>query len=156
MPALIDDGPGWVDATLVVAEADGQHRHAGHKGACPEAQNAASVPARSLWRHHQHWKALVPCPAKMPCHCHDMQSIVCLKRFVLSRVNAPLVAVDADGSLSKPGASAPVLKRKVQRPLLHPPSGALTSIESNCDLPLDQTHTTLTAPLIPMVALTLA
>ena len=109
---------------------------AGRISASPKAQHAVLISARSFRRHHQHWKAPVPCPAKMPCHCHNMQPIVCLRAFALSRVNAQLAAVEADGSLSRPGASAPVLKRKMQRPLLHVPSGALASIEKQLSFAL--------------------
>ncbi len=63
MPALVDDGPGRVDLALVVAEADGQHRDPGHKGAGPEAQHAAPIPTGPLWCHHQHGKPPVFCPS---------------------------------------------------------------------------------------------
>jgi len=63
MPALVDNGPGWVVAALVILQQDGQQGDARQEAAAAELQDASPVPARPLRRHHQDGKPTVFCPA---------------------------------------------------------------------------------------------
>jgi hypothetical protein len=84
VPTLVDDGPGWVVAGLVVLEQDGQEGDARQEATGAELQYAPAVPTCTFRCHHQHWKSAVFCPARRGAMRRPVSVICCLWRGSIS------------------------------------------------------------------------
>ena len=111
-------------AALVVAQQDGQHWHTWHEGPSPELQDAAPVPARALWRHHQHGKACVPRPAAP------------VLRISFKETQGSTLPGHWCALLAQALARRPFLNCRMQHPSPHVPSGATISIGKDVSLAL--------------------